>query len=1387
MASTNQSTTTADVFSHSSSRDEAGCSRTSTDPSCIDLDIEKALVILLNEANASGFGFQLSHLKDIFGLIYGAENIKSRFKNDRPDKDWCDSFFDRYKDSLKLQKDDQPEDKPETEKAIAHWFDKLQEFLQEHGVFTLLRDPHIWQTYHASAKNSIVMKGNEFVILDTIRLQTPQTNCKRPNVSDVENQQDEGENASHKKKRRLYESSHLHQAIDCVINGGASIQSAAKRFHIPKSTLADKLSGKSELDTKPGPKPYLNPFIEQILIILWRDSQQRGLLFGTHQLQTLCQQIIQEKNLKSQFKNGWPCKTWCASFFKRNPDLAWKLVGSNKGSKTAEVKNKTEKWFEKLQEFLKNHDLQIFLNNLTMWQNYCEESCPMEFSTDPEGPAEQTHDPGASTSQVLQASIQCYKRTSLYRDQEPDVHSIANLEMGLVLLVKDIMRRNLTLTVNQFQELSKLLVKAENLQNFFHGGKPSRSWCRSFLKRHKNLNLENSLHGHSEGAQEEVTNWFNDLTKFLQENNLHCLITEPHIWNQSETNNPDNMDVDIADILDISIHELPDNSEAANLPVSRLKSVRKKGMRKQKLIVNIPPQSPPPTADQQKVPAEGPKKRLQYSSLKLREAMRCVREKGMKPATAAKRFNVPRSTLKDKLNGRFKLDKKPGPEPVMLAEVEKALVIFMNDGLQRGFTLRVFHLQKIFVYISEFRGIPCLFKHGKPGQGWCRNFFKRYPNLTQKPPELQKQDTSAVPSEEDIKRWFQNLKQFLHENELEKFINNPEVWQNYCDTNHPDITSADPVNPERKPRYTAGTKEVRKKYLLSNLQAAVQSVQKGEMNQSTAAKVFNVPRSTLTDKLSGKSKLDSKPGPPPLLDSNVEKALVILLKDGMKKGFTFKLSQVQEMVKHILDTCKIESRFKNNKPGRRWNELFFNRHPELSLDTSEQQGDDTSTAAPTKESMENWMRNFKNYFQKNSLQSLIDNPDSLNAYNSADCVGMESLDNEILQLIEFSNVEVADLDTFSVPPIQTHEEVEVDPNASTDMQNDVENILQEEMEEPINRELEWSQPLSDDVKSDKKPGRVPFFDSRIENALVLFMRDGMTRDLIFKLSNLQDMVKSILESEKILSPFKESKPGRKWCQAFLNRHPDLTVEHVEPQAEGLTTVPRAAISSWFKALTKFLRYNRLQTLTDVPGIWCSFINTHCPEIVSLKETLSKKPVTNVRKKRFQYTSSNIQEAMQKVLSGEMSHSAAAKAFNVPRSTLTDKVHGRSAIDKKPGPNPHLNPDIEKALVILLKDGMRRGCRFQLRHVQDILKQVLDASNIQSPFKNAGMPGKSWYELFFKRHPELKQEKSEHSPRHYTRENIAVNEANVKQWFTNLTMFLQQHGFQAIFSDTEQWA
>lgn len=118
-------------------------------------------------------------------------------------------------------------------------------------------------------------------------------------------------------------------------------------------------------------------------------------------------------------------------------------------------------------------------------------------------------------------------------------------------------------------------------------------------------------------------------------------------------------------------------------------------------------------------------------------------------------------------------------------------------------------------------------------------------------------------------------------------------------------------------------------YCSENLEKALHAISSGKVSIRKAAEQYNVPKSTISDKL--RNKHTGQHGGQKCLTDEEERNLALGLGKCAEWGFPFKLSDVQLTVQGYLNRIgRVEKRFRNNCPGTEWCKLFLKRHPELS-------------------------------------------------------------------------------------------------------------------------------------------------------------------------------------------------------------------------------------------------------------------------------------------------------------------------------------------------------------------------------------------------------------------------------------------------------------------------
>ena len=130
--------------------------------------------------------------------------------------------------------------------------------------------------------------------------------------------------------------------------------------------------------------------------------------------------------------------------------------------------------------------------------------------------------------------------------------------------------------------------------------------------------------------------------------------------------------------------------------------------------------------------------------------------------------------------------------------------------------------------------------------------------------------------------------------------------------------------------------------------------------------------------------------------------------------------------------------------------------------------------------------------------------------------------------------------------------------------------------------------------------------------------------------------------------------------------------------------------------------------SQVPGQWASrkrVVRKHNPELMA--------------------------ELVQMIRSGKMTLADAARKYNIPRPTLSDKVRGRTPIATDKQSRRVLTPEEEEELVVWCLEQASSG---SMPTVAQFMKQV--NQYLQNHGRNSLANSKEWLRSFLRRHHEL---------------------------------------------------
>ena len=172
-------------------------------------------------------------------------------------------------------------------------------------------------------------------------------------------------------------------------------------------------------------------------------------------------------------------------------------------------------------------------------------------------------------------------------------------------------------------------------------------------------------------------------------------------------------------------------------------------------------------------------KRKQWSDQQMRDAMEAASSGVVSVNGAADMYGVPRSTLKDRLNGRVLHGTKPGPRPYLEESEERELVKHLKDCAEIGLGKTRGEVLRIAECVAESKGV---LKGSQITTGWWRRFMERNPGMSLRAGDPTAGVRMDAINEENMKKYFDLLEEVYDEME---FRNHPEIIYNMDETGMP--------------------------------------------------------------------------------------------------------------------------------------------------------------------------------------------------------------------------------------------------------------------------------------------------------------------------------------------------------------------------------------------------------------------------------------------------------------------------------------------------------------------------------------------------------------------------------------------------------------------------
>ena len=166
-----------------------------------------------------------------------------------------------------------------------------------------------------------------------------------------------------------------------------------------------------------------------------------------------------------------------------------------------------------------------------------------------------------------------------------------------------------------------------------------------------------------------------------------------------------------------------------------------------------------------------------WSMESMTAAYKAVKSGSMSLSKASRKFGVPRMTLADRVKGRIQLNAQWGHKPVLSADEEQALVVYIEYMANRGFPLTIGLIIGFAWCIAKTNGKAHAFKKTGPTKQWWNDFKKRHPHLRLRRPDTLDRGRATMGNVWSLREYFSILKEVMDAND---FHSNPHLVFN-CD------------------------------------------------------------------------------------------------------------------------------------------------------------------------------------------------------------------------------------------------------------------------------------------------------------------------------------------------------------------------------------------------------------------------------------------------------------------------------------------------------------------------------------------------------------------------------------------------------------------------------
>lgn len=179
----------------------------------------------------------------------------------------------------------------------------------------------------------------------------------------------------------------------------------------------------------------------------------------------------------------------------------------------------------------------------------------------------------------------------------------------------------------------------------------------------------------------------------------------------------------------------------------------------------------------------------------------------------------------------------------------------------------------------------------------------------------------------------------------------------------------------------------------------------------------------------------------------------------------------------------------------------------------------------------------------------------------------------------------------------------------------------------------------------------------------------------------------------------------------------------------------------------------------------------------MPRSTTKKSASAVKKtKKMKYSKETLSQALTEIKNGVNNVNAVSVKYEIPVTTLMDKIKNMYSCNK-PGRLPTLSEKQENELVEWIFDAVKKGFPVTKFELNETVKNICIRLKKPNFFVN-NTPGRKWYDLFIKRHPNVVSRVSE---------TVDLGKANVteeslRSWYSQVKEYLVQEKLMDITDD-----